>query len=163
MKVGEFVEVTVRPMEMRDISQIVAIENCSFPTPWRCYAFVNELRNKFAVYFVALNYEQVVGYAGMWLFPGEAHVTTIAVHPSYRGKRLGKLLMNTLIENATAYGAQTMVLEVRPSNVKAINLYRGLGFRQIGLRRNYYMETQEDALVMLKSLQQARNYSLAKE
>ncbi len=141
-------------MEIDDIPQILPIENCSFPSPWSYQAFCNELKNKFAVYFVALIEGRVIGYAGMWLFSGEAHVTTIAVDPAYRGRGLGRLLMSTLMEYARVQGADTMVLEVRPSNVAALNLYRSLGFRQIGLRKNYYIETREDAVVMLRNLQQ---------
>ncbi|MGB9791461.1 MAG: ribosomal protein S18-alanine N-acetyltransferase [Thermacetogeniaceae bacterium] len=145
-------EVVVRFMEKEDIPEITAIENCSFPTPWSQQAFLNELKNKFAVYFVAVHEGKLVGYAGMWLFSGEAHVTTIAVHPDFRRRGLGKMLMKTLIAYATERGADTMVLEVRPSNIPAINLYKSLGFRNIGWRKNYYIETREDALVMMCNL-----------
>ncbi|MDH7577900.1 MAG: ribosomal protein S18-alanine N-acetyltransferase [Bacillota bacterium] len=141
-------------MKLSDITQILTIENCSFPSPWSYRAFLSELKNKFAVYFVAVLNHQVVGYAGMWLFSGEAHVTTVAVDPGFRGRGLGRLLMNTLMEYARVQGAETMVLEVRPSNLAALNLYKSLGFRQIGWRKNYYIETGEDALVMLRNLQQ---------
>ncbi len=147
-------EFTVRAMERGDIPRILMIENCSFPSPWTYQAFSSELKNKFAVYFVVLADNEIVGYAGMWLCPGEAHVTTVAVHPEFRGRGLGKLLMKTLIEYSRVRGAATMVLEVRPSNVAALNLYKSLGFRQIGWRKNYYIETREDALVMLRNLQQ---------
>jgi len=146
------VEVAVRFMEKGDISQISAIENRSFPSPWAEHAFLNELQNKFAVYFVAIHEDKLIGYAGMWLFSGEAHVTTIAVHPDFRGRGLGKMLMNTLIDYAKKQGADTMVLEVRPSNIPALNLYKGLGFRNIGWRKNYYIETREDALVMMRNI-----------
>lgn len=147
-------EVAVRFMKRDDIPQISAIENCSFPSPWSQQAFLNELENKFAVYFVAIHENNLIGYAGMWLFCGEAHVTTIAVHPDFRGRGLGKMLMNTLIDYAREQGADTMVLEVRPSNIPALNLYKSLGFRNIGWRKNYYIETREDALVMMCSIGQ---------
>jgi len=150
-------EVTIRPMEVWDLPQVLNIENCSFPVPWSYRAFVSELNNSYSVYFVAVAGEAVVGYAGMWLLPGEAHVTTVAVHPDYRGRKIGRKLMNTLIEFAKYRGAQTMLLEVRPSNLPARKLYQSLGFRQIGLRVNYYAETGEDAIVMLKDLQESEN------
>lgn len=145
-------EIAFRFMEKGDIVQILAIENTSFPAPWAEFAFVNELKNKFAVYYVAVQDGQVLGYAGMWLFSGEAHITTIAVHPDRRGQGLGEMFMNTMINHARGHGATTMILEVRPSNATARCLYKKLGFRQIGCRRNYYLETREDALVMLLNL-----------
>ncbi|HAA90505.1 MAG TPA: ribosomal-protein-alanine N-acetyltransferase [Peptococcaceae bacterium] len=150
-------EVTIRPMKIWDLPQILNIENCSFPAPWSYRAFVSELNNSHGVYFVALIGEIIVGYAGMWLLPGEAHVTTVAVHPDYRGRKIGRKLMNTLIDFARIRGAQTMLLEVRPSNLPARKLYHSLGFRQIGLRVNYYVETGEDAIVMLKYLQETED------
>ncbi len=148
------VEFKVRPMEPRDLPAVLAIESVSFPTPWSYQAFASELRNRYGVYFVALAGERVVGYAGMWLFLGEAHVTTIAVHPDYRRRGLGRLLLGTLVRHAKEQGAETMILEVRPSNLAARRLYQEMGFRQIGVRRNYYLETREDALVMLKNLKE---------
>lgn len=145
-------EIEFRFMGKGDIAQILAIENVSFPTPWAECAFLNELKNKFAVYYVAVQEGRVVGYSGMWLFSGEAHITTIAVHPDCRGQGLGKMFMDTLINHAREHGASTMILEVRPSNASARCLYKKLGFRQIGCRRNYYLETREDALVMLLNL-----------
>lgn len=145
-------EIEFRNMEKNDIPDIVAIENASFPTPWAEHAFLSELKNKFAVYYVAVHEGKVVGYCGMWLFSGEAHVTTIAVSPDCRGQGLGRMFMDTLIANARSRGAATMILEVRPSNAAARVLYKTMGFRQIGCRRNYYLETHEDALVMMLNL-----------
>ncbi len=145
-------EIEFRNMEKGDIPEIVAIENVSFPTPWADHAFLSELRNKFAYYNVAVHDGKVAGYCGMWLFSGEAHITTIAVHPDWRGRGLGKTFMNALINHARSRGATTMILEVRPSNSAARILYKNMGFRQIGCRRNYYLETHEDALVMMLNL-----------
>jgi ribosomal-protein-alanine N-acetyltransferase len=146
------VEIELRNMEKGDIPEILAIENVSFPTPWADHAFLSELRNKFAYYNVAVHDGKVVGYCGMWLFSGEAHITTIAVHSDWRGRGLAKTFMNTLINHARSHGAITMILEVRPSNSAARILYKNMGFRQIGCRRNYYLETHEDALVMMRNL-----------
>lgn len=142
----------LRNMEKGDIPEILAIENVSFPTPWVEHAFMGELKNKFAFYFVAIHDGKVAGYCGMWLFSGEAHITTIAVHSDCRGQGLGKMFMNTLINHARGHGATTMLLEVRPSNSSARTLYKNLGFRQIGCRKNYYIETREDALVMMLNI-----------
>ncbi|MDD2555596.1 MAG: ribosomal protein S18-alanine N-acetyltransferase [Syntrophaceticus sp.] len=146
--------VSVRFMEEKDIKQILLIEQCSFPAPWTSKAYLSELQNKFARYFVLLDQERVIGYAGMWLFAGESHITTIAVHPDYRSRRYGRLLMVTLIEHSMKHNIGTMVLEVRVSNNAAIRLYHSLGFKKIGMRRNYYKETREDAIVMLRHLKE---------
>jgi ribosomal-protein-alanine N-acetyltransferase len=151
----------VRPMIKADIPQILEIESVSFPAPWAEHAFTSELTNNFAVYFVLDSEKRVIGYTGLWLFSAEAHVTTIAVHPDHRGQGCGRVLMQAGVEHAIKQGVETMILEVRPTNVVAINLYRGIGFRNIGRRKNYYMETHEDALVMMKKLkyQKARQGS----
>jgi ribosomal-protein-alanine N-acetyltransferase len=144
----------VRFMKKEDIDQVLLIERRSFPAPWSKQAYLSELNNKFARYFVLLEGEQVIGYSGMWVFAGESHITTIAVHPDYRSLGYGRMLMLTLIEYSKQRGVDTMILEVRVSNSFAIKLYAGLGFKRIGVRRNYYIETREDAIVMLRHLKQ---------
>lgn len=146
--------VSVRFMEERDIEQILLIEQRSFPTPWTSNAYLSELQNKFARYFVLLDQELVVGYAGMWLFAGESHITTIAIHPDYRSRGYGRFLMVTLIEYSMKHDVHTMILEARVSNSVAIRLYHSLGFKRIGMRSNYYKEAREDAIVMLRHLKE---------
>lgn len=90
----------------------------------------------------------VVGYAGIWMMADEAHVTTIASHPSVRGKGVGELLLLGLIDRALALGARWMTLEVRVSNLVAQNLYTKYTFKEMGVRRRYYSDNGEDALVM---------------
>jgi ribosomal-protein-alanine N-acetyltransferase len=148
LEVDDSVGFEIRNMEKRDIPEIMAIENVSFPAPWAEQAFLGELKNEFAFYCVVIHEGKVAGYCGTWLFSGDAHITTVAVHPDCRGQGLGKMLMHTLIRHARCHEATTMLLEVRPSNLSARNLYKNLGFRQIGCRKNYYIETREDALVM---------------
>ncbi|MFI5271605.1 MAG: ribosomal protein S18-alanine N-acetyltransferase [Ktedonobacterales bacterium] len=90
----------------------------------------------------------IVGFAGLWLMVDEAHVTTIAVHPAYRGRRLGELLLNSLTGIAYEISARRVTLEVRVSNTVAQNLYRKYGFEIAGLRRRYYSDNNEDAYIM---------------
>jgi ribosomal-protein-alanine N-acetyltransferase len=90
----------------------------------------------------------VIGFAGLWLMVDEAHITTIAVHPDYRGRGLGELELASLIDIAYQIGAKWVTLEVRVSNHVAQNLYRKYGFREAGMRRRYYSDNQEDALIM---------------
>jgi ribosomal-protein-alanine N-acetyltransferase len=97
---------------------------------------------------VALEVASIVGFAGLWLMVDEAHVTTIALHPDYRGRGLGELLLVTLIDISYDIGAKWVTLEVRVSNYTAQNLYRKYGFREAGLRHRYYSDNQEDALIM---------------
>lgn len=90
----------------------------------------------------------IVGYAGLWLMVDEAHVTTIATHPNYRHRGLGELLLTSLIDIAYDIGARQMTLEARVSNTVAQNLYRKYGFHEAGIRRRYYSDNGEDALIM---------------
>jgi len=144
----------LRAMEEKDITQIVEIEKQSFPAPWSTYAFKCELAdNNFAKYLVVTtedNQELVLGYGGMWLIIDEAHITNIAIAPEYRGQNLGELLMGGLETLAMQKGALRMTLEVRVSNEKAQALYKRRGFVPSGIRPNYYVAENEDALIMWK-------------
>lgn len=146
-------QLTYRFMEAKDIDDIVRIEQESFPTPWSREAFENELiKNRFAVYTVLEDEEGVFGYCGMWVIIDEAHITNIALLPKYRGKKLGEALLRKVMEIAKEKGAKTMTLEVRVSNDIAQSLYRKLGFQNGGIRKNYYTDNQEDALIMWVNL-----------
>jgi [ribosomal protein S18]-alanine N-acetyltransferase len=90
----------------------------------------------------------IVGFAGLWLMVDEAHITTIATHPDYRHRGLGELLLVSLFDIAYDIGARQVTLEVRVSNSVAQNLYRKYGFRELGVRRRYYSDNGEDALIM---------------
>jgi ribosomal-protein-alanine N-acetyltransferase len=140
--------VTVRRMNSLDIDGVLAVEQQSFKTPWSRDGFVNEMNNDLCYYLVLVEEGKIIGYAGMWLIVDEAHVTNVAVLSEYRGKKLGEKLMSALMEHAKNRGALRMTLEVRASNLVAQGLYEKLGFSSQGRRRNYYTDTQEDALVM---------------
>ncbi|HEY8552262.1 MAG TPA: ribosomal protein S18-alanine N-acetyltransferase [Thermaerobacter sp.] len=142
-------EIRIEPMTPGDLPGVLAIERRSFPTPWSERAFVSELRdNLYADYIVARHDGRVVGYAGMWCILDEAHVTTIAVDPEFRGRGVGDRLLTALEERALRYGCRRMTLEVRVSNHVAQRLYRRHGFRPCGIRRGYYVDNGEDAIVM---------------
>jgi ribosomal-protein-alanine N-acetyltransferase len=141
--------IVFRFMREEDIDQVLEIEHESFTTPWSREAFYNELNiNKFAVYIVLEVDKKVVGYCGVWVVIDEAHVTNIAILPEYRGRKLGEALMQNLFDVARTMGAKSMTLEVRVTNYIAQSLYRKFGFQKGGLRKNYYTDNQEDALVM---------------
>jgi ribosomal-protein-alanine N-acetyltransferase len=140
-------------MQASHLDQVLQIERVSFPTPWSRQAFLSELyHNDFAHYYVYLLDGLVVGYAGMWVILDEAHVTNVAVHPQYRGKQVGEKLLHHLLGEAAARGAGRITLEVRPSNQPAQHLYQKLGFKPVGVRKGYYTDTHEDAIIMWRRL-----------
>ncbi|WP_426449823.1 ribosomal protein S18-alanine N-acetyltransferase [Paenibacillus sp. S-38] len=145
-----------RPMEAEHIPVICEIEQESFTTPWTAGAFHNELtNNQFARYLVLEVEGEIGGYGGMWLIMEEAHVTNVAVRAKFRGRKLGELLVREMQRTASLYGAIRMTLEVRPSNHVALGLYEKLGFRSVGVRRGYYTDNQEDAVIMWADLPKA--------
>lgn len=144
-------EPRLRDMTVDDLAEVHEVERLSFPTPWSTNAFLRELtENIYADYIVAAVKGRVIGYAGMWVVIDEAHVTNIAVHPEYRGRGIGEQLLSELFVRAKARGARRMTLEVRPSNAVARHLYEKHGFVARGLRKGYYSDTGEDAIIMWK-------------
>ncbi|MUG72108.1 MULTISPECIES: ribosomal protein S18-alanine N-acetyltransferase [Paenibacillus] len=145
--------VRFRAMTEADIPAICEIEQESFTTPWTAGAFHNELtNNQFAKYTVLEFDGEVAGYGGMWLIMEEAHVTNIAIRQKYRGQKLGERLLTEMQQTASLFGVQRMTLEVRPSNEIARRLYEKKGFRSVGVRRGYYTDNQEDAIIMWADL-----------
>ncbi|HCJ09762.1 MAG TPA: ribosomal-protein-alanine N-acetyltransferase [Clostridiales bacterium] len=142
------------PMQVRDLDEVLAIERVSFTTPWSRAAYHRELLlNGCATYLVGRLDGRVVSYGGMWVVLDEAHVTNLAVHPDYRRGGVGRVTMLALEQRARELGARRMTLEVRVSNTPARRLYEKLGYRGTGIRRNYYTDTREDAIVMWKDLE----------
>jgi len=140
---------SVRPMVAEDLDAVMVVEQGSFYTPWSRSAFEEELaQNRLARYLVALDGDAVVGYAGTWLVINEAHVTNVAVRGDRRREGIGRFLMEALMEMAREEGMESMTLEVRVSNEAARELYQQLGFVSAGIRKNYYSETKEDALIL---------------
>ncbi|MBX6395699.1 MAG: ribosomal protein S18-alanine N-acetyltransferase [Alicyclobacillaceae bacterium] len=140
-------------MRTTDLDRIQEIERASFTMPWSRTAFYGELAdNHFARYIVAQRDDVVVGYAGMWLILDEAHITNIAVHPDARRQHVGETLLRHMMAYARSQGACRMTLEVRVSNIPAQNLYHKLGFVTRGVRKGYYTDNHEDALIMWAEL-----------
>jgi len=139
----------IRPMTEADLPSVQLIERASFTTPWPPQAYRQELEaNRLAHYVVSLIGEQVVGYGGIWLMVDEAHVTTFAIHPAYRRRRIGERMLIALLDLAVDRHAREATLEVRLSNLPARRLYEKYGFRPVGIRPRYYSDNQEDALIM---------------
>ncbi len=142
-------DIVVRFMTPADLDGVMAVEMDSFSVPWSRSAFEEELtQNNLARYIVAVADDCIVGYAGTWLVINEAHVTNVAVSGLRRGEGIGRLLMENLMELARENHMESMTLEVRVSNTAARNLYKQMGFVEAGIRKNYYSETKEDALIL---------------
>lgn len=149
-EVGSLIErVKIRPMRVEDIDAVLAIEEQAFPTPWSRRAFYTEITENNLAHYVVVELDGiVVAYSGMWVILDEAHMTNIAVHPLYRRMGIGSLLLQEMLNRARNLGASRMTLEVRVSNAPAQRLYERFGFVKRGLRRRYYTDTQEDAIIM---------------
>ncbi len=142
-------EIRFRWMKYGDIDDVLAVENASFSAPWSREAFENEMTiNQFAKYLLLEVDGTVVGYCGLWLVMDEAHITNVAVVPELRGRKLGEKLMVKVMDMLRDEGVKMMTLEVRISNYIAQSLYEKLGFLKGGIRKNYYSDNGEDALVM---------------
>lgn len=141
--------VEIADMTIADVDAVQEVERSSFPVPWPANAFRHELtQNRNARYVVARSGDRIVGYGGLWLMVDEAHITTFAVHPDHRRRRIGERLLQRLFEVAAAMSAEWLTLEVRASNLAAQRLYEKYGFRRAGVRRRYYSDNNEDALIM---------------
>ena len=142
-------EVEIARMRRRHLRGIMAIERQVYPRPWSPSLFIAEMSEPAnRTYIVARQGRDIVGYAGMICYGDEAHVTTIAVDPEHHRKKIGTRLLYELVQSAIDMGARAVSLEVRVSNWGAQRLYGRFGFRPVGVRKNYYQETGEDALVM---------------
>jgi ribosomal-protein-alanine N-acetyltransferase len=163
----------LRLMQLEDIPQVIQIDAASFLTPWSARTYEFEINNRDSSHLVVVEVmnsssEQshglwgmwqrlrrskaagstIVGYGGCWLIAGEAHISTIAVHPDYRGKSLGELLLSGMLLRSIRLGGEYSVLEVRVSNENAQGLYRKYEYQVNGRRRGYYRDNGEDAFLM---------------
>lgn len=145
----------LRALEDKDLDEVMEIEPVAFGNHhWSRQSFMNELANHVGRYYAAVDAEtnQLVGYSGYWLIRGvggvEAHITTLAVHPDWRRKRIGEVLLINNILTSRQEEAKWLTLEVRVSNEKAQNLYFKFGFKNLGIRPHYYQDNSEDALLL---------------
>lgn len=142
-------DVTIAPMNRRHLKSVVRIETEVYPRPWSMSLFLSELAlSSTRAYFVAKTGRHVVGYAGLMMSDDDGHVTTIAVDPDWQGRAIATRLLLVLARDAIRREATSLTLEVRVANQRAQALYRRFGFAPVGIRKNYYQETNEDALVM---------------
>ena len=136
-------------MRLEDIEHVSRLERRCYTLPWSSSAYVTEVGNTSAHYVVAKDETgTLLGYAGMWVIMDELHVTTIAVDPAQRGRRIGERLLINLIEESIPRGAARATLEVREGNVAAHSLYLKYGFEDVAVRKNYYSDNNENAIIM---------------
>ena len=142
-------EVTIAPMRRRHLRGVLRIEQQVYPRPWSLGLFMSELGYRGSrVYVVARVGSTVVGYGGLMLVTDDGHITTLAVDPAWHRHKVGTRLLHTLASEAVVRGAKNLTLEVRASNQAAQELYRAFGFAPAGVRKGYYVETNEDAIIM---------------
>ncbi|MFL0196654.1 ribosomal protein S18-alanine N-acetyltransferase [Clostridium sp. WILCCON 0269] len=144
-------DIEISSLKPEHIDSVLEIDNLCFTTSWSSEYFKREIEsNTLAKYVVAKKFGIVIGYAGMWTILDEGHITTIAVHPKYRGIGVGNLLLEALVEISKIELINSMTLEVRKSNIVAQNLYKKYGFIECGIRKAYYSDNKEDAIIMWK-------------
>ena len=148
------------PMTQEHIDSVLQVEQACFTTPWTKEDFIREMNeNQMAIYRVAVLDGKVIGYAGMWHVVNEGHITNVAVLHDYRRQGVGDALMNAFMEIAEQKEMIGITLEVRMNNSAAQKLYVKYGFRPEGIRKGYYQDTKEDAVIMWKYFPLYENYS----
>lgn len=145
-------KVIVRDLAPEHLDGVMEIERQSFPTPWSRALFEEELGRAFSHSIAAMSEPggEVMGYAICWTVAGESHLLNIAVHPEARRRGIGRLLLRECIRRGAMARSRSILLEVRPGNEPALSLYCREGFRFVGIRRKYYTDTGEDALVLVR-------------
>lgn len=134
------------------IETLLEIENEAYPDPWKHGMFRQEITNPTSFFCVVYMNGELAGYGGFWLMLDEAHITKVTIAQEFRRQGIGLELMRHLLREAIRQGANVARLEVREANLAARTLYEGLGFQEVGLRKGYYIKTNETAVVMVKTL-----------
>jgi len=152
------IEISLKYLTQNDLDQIMEIENEAFTSPWTKGAYLNELDNNTnCKYIVARIGNELVGYIGSWFYLKEIHITTIAVSKKWRCKKIGKLVLWYLLSFLMALNAKFAILEVRQSNITAQNLYEKFGFKNVGIRKNYYPDKENAVIMHLEDLDKNEN------
>ena len=138
----------ITPMLSCHVPAVAALEQASFSTPWSEKSIGEELHNEWAIWYVALEGETLLGYIGTQFGLDGGDIMTIATNPEIRSRGLGQRLVETILEIFREKDLGYLTLEVRPSNAPALRLYEKLGFQEVGRRKKYYREPTEDALLL---------------
>lgn len=148
-------ELCLDVMKLADLGEVIEIEKEAFSNPWNMKFFREELiHNSFALYLTAKKDNELVGYVGCWFkdHANEVHIVNLAVKKTKRRQGIGSYMIKEVVDMSKNLHADTVTLEVRVTNKAAINLYKRLGFRKAGLTPRYYLDNEEDALLMQKEL-----------
>ncbi len=147
-------KIYIERMKEEDLKEVLAIETASFPTPWTRNMFPRELKDNLSSHFLVARTDKdgVVGYGGFSIVIDGVHISSLAVHPDFRRRKIGERLLTTMLQLIKLRGIKKVALEVRAGNLCAQNLYRKFGFRVVGRHRQYYQDNQEDALLMSLNL-----------
>ncbi len=146
-------EFSIREMCSEDIDDVMKVDMASFTAPWPYEIYEQEVNhNNHAHYFVIKESKKVIGYVGLWIVEDDAQITNIALLPEFRGYKIGEKLFGFAMQYAIQQGANRLSLEVRVSNIVAQKLYRKFGLVPGGIRKKYYPDNGEDALVMWVNL-----------
>ena len=139
-------------MDSSHIKGIYELSKICFSIPWSLDSISNEVENPLAKYVIAqdLSTEEIIGYAGVWIVAGEGDITNIAVNPSYRKQGIASNILKKLFEVCKENNCSDITLEVRVSNIPAQNLYKKFNFKEEGIRKKYYSDNGEDAMIMWK-------------
>lgn len=140
----------IRKMQTQDLKKVVEIENQCFSTPWSKESFADSLKIPDALFLVAIDSEELLGYCGIYLSLDEGEITNVAVKKEARKQGVAGELLTQLQELAVAKKVSRILLEVRISNDAAIGLYEKFGFSKIGVRKKFYKNPIEDAFLMDK-------------
>ena len=144
-------------MTLDDLNEVLEIEQCSFPTPWSKELFLKELHSESSKIFLAksnfLGKQRVLGYISIWFVNEEVHILNLACHPNFRRSGVAKSLIEYSLSFSFQIGARRVFLDVRETNHAALSLYKKYGFKPIGIRKGYYSDTQEDAIVMVLEME----------
>jgi ribosomal-protein-alanine N-acetyltransferase len=146
--------IVIRPMTIDDVDGVFEVEKNCFEHYWSKGEFEKEMKNDVARYLVADIDGKIVGYVGIWFVAGEGHITNVAVHSDYRGQKIGDILIKHLVKMCEDNNVFAMTLEVRVSNIVAQNLYKKYGFKLAGIRKEYYSDNKEDAMIMWSQLKE---------
>lgn len=149
----EIFSVKIKPMEKTDVDGVIEIEKLAYGKHhWSKDSFLSELSNDLAHYFSVFaqicGEEKLIAYCGCWQILEEAHITNIAVDPNFQRKHIGEAMLMTLINECYKNLVKYITLEVRAGNTPAIGLYEKYGFKSLGVRKGYYQDNNEDALIM---------------
>ena len=144
------IEIRIEPLQECYLDQVCALEEEMFSMPWHRESFQEMIEDKNACYLVALHQEEVVGACGLRNIVGDGEVTNVVTKKAYQNRGIGATLLNQLFSIGRTMGVEAYTLEVRVSNRPAIHLYQKLGFKEEGIRKNFYEKPREDALIMWK-------------